>query len=58
MCPSKDDDKKRDEVLKRMLHTPHKPHVPKKKSKELLSESSKKKGDAPIAKKKRRPQGA
>jgi len=25
------DDKKRDEVLKRMLQMPHKPHVPKKK---------------------------
>jgi len=25
------DDKKRDEILKRMLQTPHKPHVPPKK---------------------------
>jgi hypothetical protein len=25
------DDKKRDEVLKRMLQTPHKPHVPLKR---------------------------
>ena len=28
---SKDDEKKRDETLKRMLLTPHKPHVAKKK---------------------------
>jgi hypothetical protein len=26
------DDKKRDEVLKRMLQMPHKPHVPVKKA--------------------------
>jgi hypothetical protein len=48
------DDKKRDEVLKRMLQMPHMPHVAGKKS---LTESTKKKSDAPIAKKKRRPQG-
>lgn len=27
----KSDDEKRDEVLKRMLNTPHKPHTPLKK---------------------------
>jgi hypothetical protein len=48
-------DKKRDEVLKRMLQTPHMPHVPSKKS---LTESRKKKGDGPPAKKNRRPKGA
>ena len=34
--PKSDDDKRRDEILKRMLNTPHKPHVekpnPKKKA--------------------------
>jgi hypothetical protein len=34
MSKSKPEDKKRDEVLKRMLQTPHKPHVPKKKAAE------------------------
>jgi hypothetical protein len=28
-----EDDKKRDEILKRMLNTPHKPHVEKPKPK-------------------------
>jgi hypothetical protein len=36
------DDKKRDEVLKKMLQTPHKPHAPKKKA----AKKTKKKGGA------------
>lgn len=32
MAKASDNDVKRDEVLKRMLHTPHKPHVAKKKT--------------------------
>jgi hypothetical protein len=35
------DDKKRDEVLKRMLQTPHKPHVPVKKAKKATSKNAK-----------------
>jgi len=30
--PKSSDDKKRDEILTRMLKTPHKPHVVKKKA--------------------------
>jgi hypothetical protein len=31
--PKSSDDKKRDAILKKMLQTPHKPHVSKKKAK-------------------------
>jgi hypothetical protein len=55
MAKASKDDVKRDEVLKRMLQTPHMPHVTGKK---LLSESPKKKGDGPPVKKNRRPKGA
>jgi len=48
--PKSSDDKKRDEILTRMLKTPHKPHVSDKKAK------AKKKGSALSAKKSRRPQ--
>jgi hypothetical protein len=44
-------DKSRDEILKKMLQTPHKLHV-----KKALTKSVKKKGDGPPAKKNRRPQ--
>lgn len=41
---------KGDEILKRMLKTPHKPHIEKSPAK------AKKKGDGPTAKKNRHPQ--
>jgi hypothetical protein len=35
MAKSSEDEKKRDETLKRMLKTPHKPHVAKKPEKKV-----------------------
>jgi hypothetical protein len=46
----------RDEALKRALQMPHKPHEPLGKTNQIASR--KKKGSAPSAKKKRRPQDA
>jgi hypothetical protein len=38
------DDKKRDEVLKRMLQTPHKAHVAKKAAKKKTARKNQKEG--------------
>jgi hypothetical protein len=40
-----EDDKRRDEILKRMLNTPHKPHVPlKPKTKKARKPKKERKG--------------
>jgi len=42
MSKPSEDEKKRDEILKRMLQTPHKPHVAKKPAKKAEKKRSKK----------------